>query len=63
MHPRFLFERERDTQLHVNTRAVDMHSVDLRGKLADPSDAPEVVLTVRGKVYMLAQAAAPEGSV
>jgi DNA-binding response OmpR family regulator len=47
-----------DTQ----TRAVDMHIVNLRGKLADPSDAPEVVLTVRGKGYMLAQAAAPEGS-
>ena len=40
------------------TRAVDMHIVNLRGKLADPSDAPQVVLTVRGKGYMLAQATA-----
>ena len=38
-----------------STRAVDMHIVNLRGKLADPSDAPQVVLTVRGKGYMLAQ--------
>jgi len=38
-----------------STRAVDMHIVNLRGKLDDPSDAPEVVLTVRGKGYMLAQ--------
>ncbi|MEZ6036350.1 MAG: response regulator transcription factor [Planctomycetota bacterium] len=37
-----------------STRAVDMHIVNLRGKLADPSDAPEVVLTVRGKGYMMA---------
>lgn len=36
------------------TRAVDMHVVNLRDKLADPSDAPQVVLTVRGKGYMLA---------
>lgn len=40
------------------TRAVDMHIVNLRGKLADPSDSPQVVLTVRGKGYMLAQASA-----
>ena len=38
-----------------STRAVDMHIVNLRGKLADPPDAPEVVLTVRGKGYMLAR--------
>jgi two-component system, OmpR family, alkaline phosphatase synthesis response regulator PhoP len=36
------------------TRAVDMHIVNLRGKLGDPSDAPAIVLTVRGKGYMLA---------
>ncbi|MFY9341971.1 MAG: response regulator transcription factor [Planctomycetota bacterium] len=36
------------------TRAIDMHIVNLRDKLADPSDRPEVVLTVRGKGYMLA---------
>lgn len=36
------------------TRAIDMHIVNLREKLADSPDAPEVVLTVRGKGYMLA---------
>jgi DNA-binding response OmpR family regulator len=36
------------------TRAIDMHIVNLREKLADAPDAPEVVLTVRGKGYMLA---------
>ena len=35
------------------TRAIDMHIVHLRDKLADPSDAPQIVLTVRGKGYML----------
>ena len=39
-----------------STRAVDMHIVNLRGKLLDPPGAPEVVLTVRGKGYMLAPA-------
>lgn len=39
-----------DTQ----TRAIDMHIVHLRDKLADSPDAPAVVLTVRGKGYMLA---------
>ena len=36
------------------TRAIDMHIVNLRDKLADSSDKPSVVLTVRGKGYMLA---------
>ncbi|MBL8752152.1 MAG: response regulator transcription factor, partial [Planctomycetes bacterium] len=36
------------------TRAIDMHVVNLRDKLGDPSDAPAVILTVRGKGYMLA---------
>jgi DNA-binding response OmpR family regulator len=36
------------------TRAIDMHVVNLREKLGDPSEHPEVVLTVRGKGYMLA---------
>ena len=40
----------------ASSRAVDMHIVNLRDKLADPSDAPQVVLTVRGKGYMLAAA-------
>jgi DNA-binding response OmpR family regulator len=36
------------------TRAIDMHVVNLRDKLADPGDSPQVLLTVRGKGYMLA---------
>ena len=36
------------------TRAIDMHVVHLREKLADSPEAPQVVLTVRGKGYMLA---------
>jgi two-component system, OmpR family, alkaline phosphatase synthesis response regulator PhoP len=35
------------------TRAIDMHVVNLRDKLADAPQAPEVLLTVRGKGYML----------
>ena len=35
------------------TRAIDMHIVNLRDKLADPPDSPQIVLTVRGKGYML----------
>jgi DNA-binding response OmpR family regulator len=38
----------------LHTRAVDMHVVNLRDKLLDPPERPEVVLTVRGKGYMLA---------
>ena len=41
------------------SRAVDMHIVNLRDKLADPSAHPEVLLTVRGKGYMLAEGGAP----
>ncbi len=40
----------------LTTRAIDMHVVNLREKLADPPHAPEVVLTVRGVGYMLAGA-------
>ena len=40
----------------ASSRAVDMHIVNLRDKLGDPSDAPQVVLTVRGKGYMMAAA-------
>lgn len=40
------------------TRAIDMHIVNLRDKLADPPSAPQVVLTVRGKGYMLADGGA-----
>ncbi|HEX5050988.1 MAG TPA: response regulator transcription factor [Planctomycetota bacterium] len=43
----------------TSTRAIDMHIVHLREKLADPPERPEVVLTVRGKGYMLASGASP----
>lgn len=39
----------------VETRAVDMHVARLREKLGDDADAPRVVVTVRGKGYMLAK--------
>jgi two-component system, OmpR family, alkaline phosphatase synthesis response regulator PhoP len=41
------------------TRAIDMHIVNLRDKLADTPERPAVVLTVRGKGYMLAAEGAP----
>ncbi len=37
----------------VHTRTVDMHIARLRDKLADDSGTPEVIVTVRGKGYML----------
>ena len=36
------------------TRTIDMHVARLREKLRDNSDAPQVLLTVRGKGYMFA---------
>jgi DNA-binding response OmpR family regulator len=39
----------------VETRAVDMHVARLREKLGDDAEAPRVVVTVRGKGYMLAR--------
>jgi DNA-binding response OmpR family regulator len=39
----------------VSTRTIDMHVARLREKLRDDSDDPQVLLTVRGKGYMLAQ--------
>jgi len=39
----------------VETRAVDMHVARLREKLGDDAEAPRVVVTVRGKGYMLAK--------
>lgn len=39
----------------LSTRAIDMQVARLREKLRDPSDAPAVLLTVRGTGYMLAQ--------
>jgi DNA-binding response OmpR family regulator len=40
---------------NVETRAIDMHVTRLRQKLTDPAraDAPEWIVTVRGKGYML----------
>lgn len=38
----------------VSTRTIDMHVARLRDKMRDNPTAPEMVLTVRGKGYMLA---------
>ena len=38
----------------VTTRTIDMHVARLREKLRDIGDEPRVLLTVRGKGYMLA---------
>ena len=37
----------------VNTRTIDMHVTRLREKLRDDPEQPAVILTVRGKGYML----------
>lgn len=42
----------------ISTRTIDMHVARLREKLRDDSEAPQVLLTVRGKGYMFAQ---PQG--
>ena len=39
----------------VTTRTIDMHVARLREKLRDANDEPRVLLTVRGKGYMLAR--------
>jgi DNA-binding response OmpR family regulator len=39
----------------VTTRTIDMHIARLREKLRDAGDEPRVLLTVRGKGYMLAR--------
>ncbi len=41
---------------HVETRTIDMHIANLRAKLRDNTGEPRVVLTVRGKGYMLGTA-------
>jgi DNA-binding response OmpR family regulator len=41
----------------VHTRTVDMHVARLREKLGDDSQAPSIIVTVRGKGYMLAGSA------
>ena len=38
----------------LNTRTIDMHVARLREKLRDDPNDPQVLLTVRGKGYMLA---------
>jgi DNA-binding response OmpR family regulator len=40
----------------LSTRTIDMHITRLREKLQDDSEEPQVILTVRGKGYMLATA-------
>jgi DNA-binding response OmpR family regulator len=45
----------------LDTRTVDMHVARLREKLRDDPADPKVLLTVRGKGYMVAGAAAPGG--
>jgi len=42
----------------METRTIDMHVVRLREKLRDDSDKPRILLTIRGKGYMFAGAAA-----
>jgi len=37
---------------HVETRTIDMHVARLREKLRDNSQAPKILLTVRGKGYL-----------
>jgi DNA-binding response OmpR family regulator len=41
--------------LGAETRTIDMHVARLREKLHDDSAEPKIILTVRGKGYMLAQ--------
>lgn len=38
----------------METRTIDMHMANLRKKIRDDSDEPKVLLTVRGKGYMIA---------
>ena len=37
----------------MNTRTIDMHIARLRDKLRDNSSEPEIIITVRGKGYMI----------
>jgi DNA-binding response OmpR family regulator len=43
---------------HIETRTIDMHIASLRGKLRDDPTEPKVLLTVRGKGYMICAPAA-----
>lgn len=40
---------------HTETRTIDVHVANLRAKLRDSGEAPRILLTVRGKGYMLAE--------
>ncbi|MEM1443269.1 MAG: response regulator transcription factor [Verrucomicrobiota bacterium] len=40
---------------NVETRTIDMHIANLRSKLRDSGESPKVLLTVRGKGYMLSR--------
>jgi len=42
---------------HIETRTIDVHIANLRAKLRDSGEAPRILLTVRGKGYMLAKEA------
>lgn len=44
-----------DPQCIVETRTIDMHIKRLRAKLGDVASDPRVILTVRGKGYMVAR--------
>lgn len=46
----------------VETRTIDMHVARLREKLRDDAEEPKLVLTVRGKGYMMAEAGLPAGA-
>ena len=39
---------------HTETRTIDMHIANLRSKLRDDAASPRILMTVRGKGYMLA---------
>jgi DNA-binding response OmpR family regulator len=40
---------------HTETRTVDMHIANLRAKLRDDAAAPQILITVRGRGYMLSR--------
>lgn len=44
---------------HLETRTIDMHIANLRAKLGDNSSDPRVLLTIRGRGYMLASPGDP----
>ncbi len=44
---------------HLETRTIDMHIANLRTKVRDTASEPRVVLTVRGKGYMLGTCGSP----